>query len=86
MLIDYLQPHILRETLHEHKTKHHWNIIDDPGILQGDCQIQSESSFIDASIDALIARIAVEMIGGQRHSDSSDEERNSSSESDSPPR
>jgi flagellar assembly protein FliH len=85
----HLQPddaHTLRETLHEHKTKHHWNIIDDPGILQGNCQIQSESSFIDASIDALIARIAVEMIGGQRHNDSPGEDRNSSSESDNPPR
>jgi len=82
----HLQPddaHTLRETLHEHKTKHHWNIIDDPGISQGDCQIQSESSFIDASIDALIARVSVEMIGGHRHNDPSNEDRNGSSESDS---
>ena len=82
----HLQPddaHTLRETLHKHKTKHHWNIIDDPGISQGDCQIQSESSFIDASIDALIARIAVEMIGGDRHNDPSSEDRNSSGDSNS---
>jgi len=84
----HLQPddaHILRETLHEHKTQHHWDIIDDPAILQGDCQIQSESSFIDASIDALIARIAVEMIGGHRHNDPSSKDRNSNDESDNKP-
>ena len=82
----HLQPddaRTLRETLHEHKTKHHWNIIDDPGILQGDCQIQSESSFIDASIDALIGRIAVNIMGGQRHNDPPGENRNGDAESDS---
>jgi flagellar assembly protein FliH len=61
--------HTVRETLHEHKTKHHWDIIDDPGILQGNCQINAGNSFIDASIDALIARLAVEMLGGQRQND-----------------
>jgi len=76
---------ILRETLHEHKTQHHWDIIDDPGVLQGDCQIQSESSFIDASIDALISRMAVEMIGGSRHSDPSSEDRISDGDSKNTP-
>lgn len=61
--------HTIRETLHEHETKHHWNIIDDPGVSQGDCRIHAGNSFIDASIDALIARLSVEMLGGNRHND-----------------
>jgi len=61
--------HTIRGALHEHKTKHHWDIIDDPAVPQGDCQIHSESAFIDASIDAMIARMAVEMMGGHRQYD-----------------
>lgn len=61
--------HTIRETLHEHETKHHWNIIDDPGVPQGDCRIHAGHSFVDASIDALIARLAVNMLGGQRQDD-----------------
>jgi flagellar assembly protein FliH len=71
-IVVHLHPdnaHTVREVLHEHKTKHHWDIIDDPAVLQGDCQIRSESAFIDASIDAMITRMAVEMMGGHRQND-----------------
>ncbi len=60
---------ILRELLHESDKEQHWQIIDDPALKQGDCTIHTDSSFIDASVDALISRLAVDMLGGHRNGD-----------------
>lgn len=59
----------IRETIQDTDHAQHWKIIDDPGLNQGDCQIHTEASFVDASVDALIARLAVEILGGHRDSD-----------------
>lgn len=61
----------VRETIRDTDHAQHWNIIDDPGLNQGDCQIHTEASFVDASVDALIARLAVDLLGGHRDSDES---------------
>ena len=60
---------MLREMLHDSDHEQHWQIIDDPALKQGDCKIHADSAFIDASIDALISRLAAEMLGGHRNND-----------------
>ena len=60
---------MLREMLHDSDHEQHWQIIDDPALKQGDCKIHTDSAFIDASIDALISRLAAEMLGGHRNND-----------------
>ena len=60
---------MLREMLHDSDHDQHWQIIDDPALKQGDCKIHADSAFIDASIDALISRLAAEMLGGHRNND-----------------
>ena len=60
---------VLREMLHDSDHDQHWQIIDDPALKQGDCKIHTDSAFVDASVDALISRLAVEMLGGHRNDD-----------------
>ena len=43
-----------------------WSIIDEPNITRGGCQIKSESSQIDASIETRIAEIAARVLGSER--------------------
>lgn len=46
-----------------------WLIEPDPSMKPGDCQIHTDTSFIDAGIDGLINRLAAEMLGGHRSTD-----------------
>ncbi len=62
---------VLREMLHDSDHTQHWQIIDDPVLKQGDCKIHTDTSFVDASVDALISRLAVDLLGGHRNSDTS---------------
>lgn len=67
----------IRETISDTDHAQHWKIVDDPGLHQGDCQIHTEASFVDASVDALITRLAVELLGGHRGEDDSRGKRES---------
>ncbi len=60
---------VLREMLHDNDRTQHWQIIDDPALKQGDCKIHTDASFVDTSVDALISRLAVDMLGGHRDGD-----------------
>ncbi len=82
-LVIHLNPEdaeTIRKTIHEVDDKQHWRVIDDPGLHQGECQIHTETSFIDAGIDALIARLSAELLGGHREADASSSESVSSNE------
>ncbi len=43
-----------------------WSIIDEPNITRGGCQIKSEASQINASIETRIAEIAARILGSER--------------------
>jgi flagellar assembly protein FliH len=43
-----------------------WSVIDEPNITRGGCQIKSEFSQIDASIDTRIAEISARLLGSER--------------------
>lgn len=60
---------VLREMLQDSDHAQHWQIMDDPSLKQGDCQIHTDTSFVDASVDALISRLAADLLGGHRTSD-----------------
>lgn len=67
----YLNPddaQVVRETLNQQDDQH-WQIKDDPTLPHGSCQVRSETSFLDAGIDALVNRLAVDMLGGHRTTD-----------------
>lgn len=63
---------VVRETLNQQDDSQHWQIKDDPTLARGSCQVHSETSFLDAGIDALINRLAVDMLGGHRTTDTNE--------------
>lgn len=56
-----------------------WMIEADPAMKPGDCQIHTDTSFIDAGIDGLINRLAAEMLGGHRSTDLNEKSDDASS-------
>ncbi|MFT5174990.1 MAG: flagellar assembly protein FliH [Gammaproteobacteria bacterium] len=45
---------------------------EDPSITRGGCTVKSEISFVDAQVEARIARIAVDLLGDERTSPASE--------------
>lgn len=60
---------VVREVLGAEDSGHPWQIQDDASLQRGDCHVHTDTSFVDAGIDALINRLAAEMTGGQRSTD-----------------
>ena len=46
-----------------------WQLEADPLIARGGCIVETESSRIDASVEARLAAIVAKMFGGERESD-----------------
>jgi len=46
-----------------------WRIEEDLLLTRGDCRVETESSYIDASVEARLSAIAAKMLGGERDSD-----------------
>lgn len=46
-----------------------WRIVEDPVLTRGGCQVVTDTSRIDASLDHRIAAIAASLLGGERGND-----------------
>ena len=46
-----------------------WRLEEDLLLTRGDCRVETESSYIDASIESRLSAIAANMLGDERHSD-----------------
>ncbi len=46
-----------------------WQIVEDPVLARGGCRVVSESSRIDASLEARLAALAAAVLGGEREDD-----------------
>lgn len=60
---------VVRETLNQQDDAQRWQIRDDPTLPRGGCQVHSETAFLDAGIDALVTRLAIDLLGGHRTTD-----------------
>jgi len=61
---------LVREIYHLDKEPDRtWKIFEDPGLQRGGCIINSESSVINADLDARIATIVSQLLGGERSDD-----------------
>lgn len=60
---------LVREALQPGTEERPWQIVEDLKLGRGDCQIQSEHSQIDASVEKRLAAISSELLGGERVSD-----------------
>ncbi len=65
----------VEKTLKKYDADHEWNIVKDSAIHRTDCKIHAEPSFIDASAEAIINRLAVDILGGERSDDRPPAER-----------
>lgn len=59
-----------------------WTIVDEPNITRGGCQIKSEASQINASIETRIAEIAARILGSERTGNDRSDNAPSSSNAD----
>lgn len=69
----YLHPEdadVVRSALSIADDENSWRIEEDLLMTRGDCRVETESSLIDASVDARLSAISAKLLGGKRDSDS----------------
>ncbi len=69
----YLHPEdarLVREILSvDENSERPWTIVDDPVLTHGSCQIKSENSFIDASVEQRLNQVISDLLGDERNKD-----------------
>ena len=73
----------VRELMAKTDAERNWSLMDDPLLNRGDCQILTETSQIDATLERRLTAVVSQLFGGQREQDSTDE--SSASEADHEP-
>jgi len=73
----------VRELMAKTDAERNWSLMDDPLLNRGDCQILTETSQIDATLERRLTAVVSQLFGGQREQDSTDE--SSASETDHEP-
>ena len=63
---------VIKNMLTQSEGSRSWSLVDDPGLMRGDCRILTETSQIDASLDKRLAAIAAKILGGVRLEDESE--------------
>jgi len=69
----YLHPEdaaLLKESL-SISEQGRWELIDDPSLTRGGCRLETENAELDASIEARLAAVVAELMGGEREGDKS---------------
>ncbi len=61
---------LIREALGLGEEERSWKLHADPLVTRGGCLIETETSFIDATVEARLSAIIARMLGGERESDS----------------
>ena len=65
---------LLREAMSLSGKEQPWEIIEDPILSRGGCKVTTDSSEVDASVEARLTGIIARSFGGERRSDNSTEE------------
>jgi len=68
----YLNPEdaeIVRKIMPVNTGERSWNIIDDPVLSRGSCNIETDTTIVDATFESRIATIAAEILGSERSND-----------------
>ncbi len=71
---------VIRKALKESSNKQRWQIVEDPGLDPGSCNINSENSYIDGSVDAMVTQISLDLFGGHRDIDRKEDSAGGSTE------
>lgn len=60
---------IVRQALGLAESEHGWQLEADPLLTRGGCLIETETSYIDASVESRVAAVVRELLGGEREED-----------------
>lgn len=60
---------LVRSALSLNEEDQNWHIDEDILMMRGDCRVETESSLIDASVEARLSAVAARLLGGERDSD-----------------
>ncbi len=60
---------LVRNALSLAESEHGWLLQADPLVTRGGCLIETESSYIDASVESRIAAVVRDLLGGEREED-----------------
>jgi flagellar assembly protein FliH len=60
---------LVRETLKVSEGEQTWRIVEDPVIARGGCKVITDTSLIDASVEARLLAITAAVLGGERSQD-----------------
>lgn len=66
----------IRQVLHPEDDLAAWRIQEDPGVTRGGAKIIGNASYVDATIENRVARIAASLLGGDRAGDRAQREHN----------
>jgi len=64
---------LLREAMSLSDGEQPWQIVEDPILSRGGCKVTTDSSEVDASVEARLTGIIARIFGGERRSDSDTE-------------
>lgn len=60
---------LVREHLRPSEEGHGWHLVEDPSVSRGGCKVLTETSQIDATVEARLTAIMAELLGGERADD-----------------
>lgn len=60
---------LVREVLALSEGEHPWRIVEDPVQARGDCRVVTETSLVDASLEARLTALITSILGGEREQD-----------------
>lgn len=60
---------VVRDNLSVTEGEHSWSIIEDPVLTRGGCKVVTETSQVDATLEARLAQLIAKLLGGERESD-----------------
>lgn len=63
---------LVRTALSLNEEDRRWRIVEEPVLARGDCRVLTETSRIDATVEARLTAIIATMLGGERHNDRQD--------------
>lgn len=62
---------LIRSSLHLDESLPRWKIAESPHLTEGGCQITTENSFIDATVEKRLTNAITQLLGGERAGDDS---------------
>ena len=61
---------LVRGIMTQTEADRNWSLVNDPGLIRGDCRILTEVSQVEATLEKRLAAVVSQLLGGEREKDS----------------